>query len=78
MLETLPIPLVFPAGRENIAKAEACRAIIVFNHVSYVDAAVLGGVFAPSGVVKASLAHMPLFGVSPAGKVANPGASAWL
>ena len=38
------------------------RAIIVFNHQSYVDAIVMTSYFAPSGVAKASVANLPFIG----------------
>jgi 1-acyl-sn-glycerol-3-phosphate acyltransferase len=34
----------------------------VFNHHSYVDAIVMTAYFAPSGVAKASVAHLPFIG----------------
>ena len=36
-------------GRENVAKAEKLGSVIVFNHVSYVDAPLFMWLFAPSG-----------------------------
>ncbi|KAK9828960.1 hypothetical protein WJX72_003052 [[Myrmecia] bisecta] len=50
-------------GYKNVKKAEACRAIIVFNHVSYTDGIILGSILAPSGLAKASVADIPFFGV---------------
>ncbi|EFJ51694.1 hypothetical protein VOLCADRAFT_73089 [Volvox carteri f. nagariensis] len=47
-------------GRENIAKAEALGAVIVFNHVSYVDAPAIMWLLAPSGVGKSSVASIPV------------------
>lgn len=34
----------------------------MFNHASYVDAIVMTAYFAPSGVAKASVAHLPFIG----------------
>lgn len=36
--------------------------ILIFNHSSYLDGVVLMHLFAPSGVSKASNAHLPLVG----------------
>lgn len=38
------------------------KAMIVINHVSYVDALVLGQIFIPCGLAKASVIHIPCFG----------------
>ena len=51
-------------GRQHIAEAETVRPIIVFNHVSYLDGIILASIFAPSGIAKASVAKMPVFGVA--------------
>lgn len=47
-------------GRENIAKAEALGSVIVFNHVSYVDALAIMWLLAPSGVGKSSVSNVPV------------------
>jgi 1-acyl-sn-glycerol-3-phosphate acyltransferase len=39
------------------------RAILVFNHPSYVDAAVIAALFQPSGVSKAGVATIPFVGL---------------
>ncbi|CAL5228764.1 g11952 [Coccomyxa viridis] len=49
-------------GLENLSKAKECRAMLVFNHVSYVDGIILGAYFLPCGLAKASIADMPFFG----------------
>ena len=41
-------------GWHHVAAAERLRAIICFNHVSYLDGIVIGSIFAPCGVAKAS------------------------
>jgi 1-acyl-sn-glycerol-3-phosphate acyltransferase len=51
-----------PAGYENIAKAEECHAMLIFNHVSYVDGIILGAIYLPCGLAKASIADIPFFG----------------
>lgn len=50
-------------GWHNIQAAEACRAIIVFNHPSYIDAAAIATFFTPSGVSKAGVANIPCIGL---------------
>jgi hypothetical protein len=50
------------AGWEHVHAAEACRALIVFNHVTYVDGIVLGRIFLPSGLANTSVARIPFFG----------------
>lgn len=40
-----------------------CRAVLVFNHPSYVDAAVMASLFTPSGVSKAGVAGIPFIGL---------------
>ncbi|GLC36238.1 hypothetical protein PLESTB_001365200 [Pleodorina starrii] len=47
-------------GRENIAKAEALGSVVVFNHVSYVDAPAIMWLLAPSGVGKSSVSNVPI------------------
>ncbi|KAG2482434.1 hypothetical protein HYH03_018638 [Edaphochlamys debaryana] len=47
-------------GRENIAKAEELGSVIVFNHVSYVDAPAVMWLLAPSGVGKSSVSNVPI------------------
>jgi 1-acyl-sn-glycerol-3-phosphate acyltransferase len=42
-------------GWENVKEAERVHACLCFNHVSYMDAAVLAATIAPCGVAKASL-----------------------
>lgn len=49
-------------GRENLRAAQEARAVIVFNHVSYVDAAALAALFAPCAVAKSGVARLPLVG----------------
>ena len=51
-----------PAGYENIVKAEECHAMLIFNHVSYVDGIILGAIYLPCGLAKASIADIPFFG----------------
>ena len=41
-------------GWHHVAAAERLRAIICFNHVSYLDGIVIGSIFAPCGVAKVS------------------------
>ena len=50
------------SGRENIAAAEACRALIVFNHVAYTDGVALVHIFPPSGLANTSVAKIPFVG----------------
>ena len=50
------------AGLENVAKAEECRAMLIFNHVSYADGILLGAYFLPCGLAKATIADIPFFG----------------
>lgn len=50
------------SGWEHIPAAEACRALIVFNHVSYVDGVALVSIFLPSGLANTSVAQMPFVG----------------
>lgn len=50
------------AGYENVKEAYQCRAMLVFNHVSYVDGIILGAYFLPCGLAKASVADIPFFG----------------
>ena len=42
-------------GWHHVAAAERLRAIICFNHVSYLDGIVIGSIFAPCGVAKVKL-----------------------
>lgn len=39
-------------GREHIKEAERLRALLVFNHVSYLDALLICSLFSPSGLAK--------------------------
>lgn len=39
-------------GTENLAKAQRLRAILIFNHVSYLDALIIGTLFTPCGLAK--------------------------
>ncbi|KAL4419827.1 hypothetical protein ABPG75_006925 [Micractinium tetrahymenae] len=50
-------------GWRNMAAADECRAILVFNHPSYVDAAAMATFFTPSGVSKAGVATIPFIGL---------------
>eukprot|EP00798_Chlamydomonas_sp_ICE-L_P011193 gene11193-18810_t len=49
-------------GRENIKKAEEAKAVVVFNHVSWLDAFILVWLLAPSGVALARNASIPVLG----------------
>ena len=42
-------------GLENLKEAERLRAIMIFNHVSYLDALIIGSLFSPSGLAKVEL-----------------------
>lgn len=50
-------------GWHNVRAAEECRAILVFNHPSYVDAAAMATFFTPSGVSKAGVVNIPFIGL---------------
>ena len=50
-------------GWENVAAAERERALIVFNHPSYTDAAAMAWLFAAGGISKAGVANMPFIGL---------------
>jgi len=50
------------AGAHHLAAAEGARAVIVYNHVSFLDPLALAGLAAPSGVAKAGVADAPAFG----------------
>ena len=50
--------LHYPLERSYVQE----RAMIVINHVSYVDALALGQVFVPCGLAKSSVIHVPCFG----------------
>jgi hypothetical protein len=53
--------------------------VIVFNHVSYVDAAALAALFAPCAVAKSGVARLPLVGTfAVALQVSAPSASVCL
>lgn len=39
-------------GREHLVEAEKMRALLVFNHVSYLDAILICSLFSPSGLAK--------------------------
>lgn len=47
-------------GREHVKRAEQLGSVIVFNHVSYVDAPLVMWLFAPSGVGKSSVSNVPI------------------
>ncbi|KAK9843883.1 hypothetical protein WJX84_004630 [Apatococcus fuscideae] len=49
-------------GREHIKAAEDARAIIAFNHVSYMDPYVMVKVFAPCGLAKIGVVKLPFLG----------------
>lgn len=49
-------------GREHLAAAREARAIVVFNHESYVDPLVLVSTIPLSGVAKAGVAGLPFIG----------------
>jgi lysophosphatidylcholine acyltransferase/lyso-PAF acetyltransferase len=49
-------------GREHIAAGAHLRAVALFNHVSWADAALVMYLLAASGVSRASNAHIPLIG----------------
>lgn len=42
-------------GTENLAEARRLRAIMIFNHSSYLDALLIGILFTPCGLAKARL-----------------------
>jgi lysophosphatidylcholine acyltransferase/lyso-PAF acetyltransferase len=50
-------------GWANMKAAHASRAIVIFNHESYVDPLVLGALLPPSGVAKAGVAEIPFIGL---------------
>ena len=60
-VKEMPYPTAGP-GRENVAAAEACRALIVFNHVSYMDPIALVHIFPPSGLANTAVANIPFVG----------------
>ena len=39
-------------GREHLKEAEGIRALMVFNHVSYLDGLLICSLFSPSGLAK--------------------------
>ncbi len=39
-------------GREHLEEAKKTRALLVFNHVSYLDAILICSLFSPSGLAK--------------------------
>lgn len=49
-------------GWRNVAEARAARAVVVFNHESYVDPVIVGALLAPAGVAKAGVARLPIIG----------------
>lgn len=49
-------------GKENLRKAKKARSILVFNHVSYVDPAMLLTQIRSSGVSKSGVADLPFVG----------------
>lgn len=49
-------------GREHMATAQHVRSVLVYNHISWIDPLVLVVLFMPSGVAKAGVANLPLFG----------------
>ena len=40
------------SGIENLTEAKRIRALLVFNHVSYLDAILICSLFSPSGLAK--------------------------
>lgn len=50
-------------GWQNVRDARASRAIVVFNHESYVDPLVLGALLPPSGIAKSGVAEIPFIGL---------------
>jgi len=49
-------------GWHNLKEAHRLRCILVFNHVSYLDALIVGSLFSPAGLAKAGVANIPFFG----------------
>lgn len=49
-------------GRENLLEARRQGAIVVINHISYVDPLVMVALLAPSGVSKSGVSELPLIG----------------
>lgn len=49
-------------GREHMHTAQHVRSVLVYNHISWIDPLVLVVLFMPSGVAKAGVANLPLFG----------------
>lgn len=49
------------------AHSDACvlqaRALLVINHVSYLDALVMGQVFMPCGLAKSAVTNIPCVGI---------------
>lgn len=50
-------------GWHHYREAKRNRAVIVFSHESYVDAAAFVWLFTPSGVAKSGVAKIPFFGL---------------
>lgn len=46
-------------GWHHMQTAKACRAILIFNHETYIDPIVIGALLPPSGVAKAGIALIP-------------------
>lgn len=44
-------------GAHNVEKAKQVRAIMIFNHASYLDALIVGTLFTPCGLAK--VRHLP-------------------
>ncbi|KAL6771092.1 PGA2 [Auxenochlorella protothecoides x Auxenochlorella symbiontica] len=49
-------------GRQHLKQAKASRAIVIFNHLSYVDPVLLVSLIPLSGVAKAGVANLPFIG----------------
>eukprot|EP00238_Polyblepharides_amylifera_P006509 CAMPEP_0196587124 /NCGR_PEP_ID=MMETSP1081-20130531/56519_1 /TAXON_ID=36882 /ORGANISM="Pyramimonas amylifera, Strain CCMP720" /LENGTH=354 /DNA_ID=CAMNT_0041909223 /DNA_START=144 /DNA_END=1208 /DNA_ORIENTATION=- len=49
-------------GYENLIQAQQSRAVVIINHVSYLDGLVLQSFFLCTAVAKGGLAHVPLMG----------------
>eukprot|EP00240_Pyramimonas_obovata_P004090 CAMPEP_0118937438 /NCGR_PEP_ID=MMETSP1169-20130426/22749_1 /TAXON_ID=36882 /ORGANISM="Pyramimonas obovata, Strain CCMP722" /LENGTH=363 /DNA_ID=CAMNT_0006881065 /DNA_START=80 /DNA_END=1167 /DNA_ORIENTATION=+ len=50
------------SGKENLKEAERLRAVVVINHVSYLDGFLIEYLIFSSGVAKASVAKIPIIG----------------
>lgn len=49
-------------GLENFEKGKRVGAIMIFNHISYVDPLALVALLAPSGVAKSGVSELPFIG----------------